>query len=81
MKYKITLTFNDGINPINCGFRQNWIDGERGKGAKKEKINLSCGAGTGQPWLIFSKMIGNAPAKYLVADIREVISQLSSVEK
>jgi len=74
MKLKIILEFDSTVNILSCGLRQNWIDGERGK----EKVNLSCGAGTGSPWLIFSKT-SNGKTKYLAADIRTVITQLDKL--
>lgn len=78
MKHKITLEFDDQVNAVSLGFRQSWIDGESGKGKKKTSINLSCGAGVGSPWLLFSKT-ANGKTRYFAADIRKVVTQLSEL--
>lgn len=81
MKHKITLEFDDSANPIACGFRVGWMSGTRGNGKKKEDIDLSCGAGTGTPFLVFSKTIvvkGKPKTAYAVADIRKILPQLET---
>lgn len=58
----------------------NWINGTAGKGKRKTEIDLACGAGVGQPWLIFTKSKGGKTVKTLVADMREVVKQLDKVK-
>jgi hypothetical protein len=74
MKHKITIEFDDEADAITAGLRQNWVDGED----TRTRINLSCGAGTGSPFMVFSltdKKSGDT--RYAVADIRPAVQTLA----
>lgn len=74
MKHKIEIVFDDEVNAITAGLRQNWVDGEN----KTSNINLSCGAGTGSPFMVFSLTNKKTnKTRYAVADIRPVVNALA----
>jgi len=76
MKHKITLEFDDEVNAFSAGLRQNWVDGE----SKTQIVNLSCGAGTGSPFMVFSSTNKKTKkTRYAVADIRPVINALGKI--
>lgn len=70
----VQLDFDTEKEPITAGFRQNWIDGEN----SDNKINLSCGAGLGTPYMVFSltnKKTGKT--RWAVADVRQMVNALA----
>jgi len=81
MKHKLIIEFEDQADTMQAGLRQTWIDGKAGKGDQAETINLSCGAGLGSPWLIFSRTPANGNTVYLIADVRPLIGKLAAVAK
>jgi hypothetical protein len=74
MKYTVEIVFDDTVCALSAGLRQNWVDGE----SDTATINLSCGAGTGSPFMVFS--ITNKKTnktRYAVADIRPLVNSLA----
>lgn len=78
MKHKITIEFEEKDSSLGCGLRVGWLNGTRGKGKKKQSVDLACGAGVGSPWLIFTKEKGGK-SKSLIADIRTIIPLLDKL--
>ena len=75
MKHKIIIEFDDEKYAISAGLRQNWLDGE----SKTQRVNLSCGAGLGTPYIVFSvedKKSGKII--YAIADVRPVLEKISA---
>ena len=78
MKHKIEIEFDDSVSPLMAGFRTNWVNGED----KHQRVNLSCGAGTGSPFMIFSSTDKKTnKRKYAVADIRPLVHKLGQLLK
>jgi len=76
MKHKIEIEFDDSISALSAGLRVNWVDGED----KRQKVNLSCGAGTNSPFMVFSsKDKKTNKTKYAVADIRPLVHKLAKL--
>jgi hypothetical protein len=70
---KVELVFDPNKNPLAAGLRVNWVDGED----DDSEINLSCGAGVGSPYMVFSrKDKKTGKTKYAVCDIRPMINAL-----
>lgn len=71
----VVLTFDPNTNPISAGFRQNWIDGEN----DDSMINLSCGAGVGTPFMVFSRTDKKTKqTRYAVCDVRPILNMLAA---
>lgn len=76
MKHKVEIIFDDEVSAMSAGFRQNWVDGED----KTSEVNLSCGAGTGSPYMVFSFTDKKTKkTKYAVADIRPVVNRMAEL--
>lgn len=72
---KVELQFDTNRSALSAGFRVNWIDGED----DESRVNLSCGAGVGSPFIIFSKTDKKTDkTRYAIADIRPVIDALAA---
>jgi hypothetical protein len=76
--HKVEIAFQEVDSTIGCGFRQSWCKGERGRGKKRETVELTSGAGCGSPYLVFTKESGGA-TRSLVLDIRKLIPLLDEV--
>lgn len=70
----VTLTFDPNLSGTSAGLRIGWVSGQD----RKEEIDLTCGAGVGNPFLTFSRKDKKTKeTRYAVADIRTIIEPLS----
>lgn len=70
----VTLTFDPNLSGLSAGLQVGWVSGQD----RKEKIDLTCGAGVGNPFLTFAWTDKKTKeTRYCVADIRPIIEPLS----
>lgn len=71
---KVEIEFDTKRNPLSAGFRIAWVSGEDAE----SEIDLSCGAGVGSPFMVFSrKDKKTGKVRYAVADVRPLMNELA----
>lgn len=75
---KVEIVFDPNKCVLEAGLRVNWVDGED----DTCEINLSCGAGVGSPYMVFSRRDKKSgETRWAVADVRPIISVLATEMK
>lgn len=71
----VELIFDPNVNALSAGFRVGWINGK----SDKCEIDLSCGAGVGTPFMVFSRTDRKTgKTRYAVCDIRPMVKALAA---
>lgn len=79
MKHKIEFEVEEVESSLPYGLRIMWASGSRGKGVRKETVELTCGAGVGSPWVIFTKTRGGKTVKTFVLNAAKIIKVLDAM--